>query len=96
MNHTHIPCVRQLVFERGEERGPGGAGVGHRPPLGTRCFDSSNQLRTTLMRGVGLPASPPPKSLRIGGVLLRQNLDRHLATQAGVLTEVHLAHTASA
>ena len=32
----------------GEQRGPGGAGVGHRPP-GTRCFNSSNQLRTTVI-----------------------------------------------
>ena len=29
-----------------------GTGVGHLPPVGTRCFNSSNQLRTMLMRGV--------------------------------------------
>jgi len=31
---------------------------------------------------------------RVTGVLLRQHLDRHLATQAGVLAEIHLTHAA--
>ncbi len=34
--------------------------------------------------------------LGIGGVLLRQNLDRHLAAQARVFAEIHLAHAARA
>jgi len=36
----------------------------------------------------------PRKPLGVGGVLLRENLDRHLAPQPGVLAEVYLAHTA--
>ena len=38
----------------------------------------------------------PRQPLGVGGVLLRQHLDRHLATQASVLPEVHLAHAARA
>jgi len=36
----------------------------------------------------------PSQTFRVTGVLLRQHLDRHLAAQAGVLAEVHLAHAA--
>ena len=36
----------EVVLYSGEEGGPGGAGVGHLPPVGTRCFNSSSQLRT--------------------------------------------------
>jgi len=42
--------VGETVFDPGEEGGPGGAGVGHRP-VGTSCFNSSNQLRTKLIPG---------------------------------------------
>ncbi len=34
------------------------------------------------------------QALRVAGVLFRQHLDRHLAAQARVLAEVHLAHAA--
>ncbi len=43
--------VRQVVLDPGEEGWPGAAGVGQRP-VGIRCFNSSNQLRMTLMRSV--------------------------------------------
>ncbi len=42
--------VAEVVFEPGEEGGPGRAGAGQRP-VGTRCFNSSNQLRTKLIPG---------------------------------------------
>ncbi len=39
--------VGAVVLNPGEDGGPGGAGVGQRP-VGTRSFNSSNQLRMTL------------------------------------------------
>ena len=54
--------VGEVVLEPGEELGPGGAGAGHRPPVGTRSFNPSNQLRMTASRAPGAvaPVSPPP------------------------------------
>ena len=43
--------VGEVVLDPGEEGGPGGAGVGYRP-VGTRCFNSSNQLRMTMICGL--------------------------------------------
>ena len=42
--------VGEVVLDPGEEGGPGGVGVGHRP-VGTSRFNSSNQLRTTNLWG---------------------------------------------
>ena len=64
---------------------PGGLGAGRYRPVGTRRFNSSNQLTRN---------SITSEAFGITGELGGKNLDRDLAAEPRVLGQVHLAHAA--